>query len=82
MKEHSRFERFFLSEDHKWIILSADCVRSSSIILFKNTTDTYLVMAGYTQIHTCGLSTATDFDGCSHLSCCLDGNLAQSCSIL
>ena len=36
--------------------LSVDCVHSSTINMFKNRIDNYLVRAGYIWIHTCGLS--------------------------
>ena len=40
---------------NEWNKLSADCVHSSSINIFKNRIDNYLVRAGYTYISTCGL---------------------------
>ena len=40
---------FIVPEDlNEWNKLSADCVHSSSINMFKNRIDNYLVKAGYT----------------------------------
>ena len=45
-------QSFILPEDHQcitvWNKLSTDCVHASSVNMFKNIIDTYLVKAGYT----------------------------------
>ena len=38
---------------NEWNKMSADCVRSSSINMFYNRIDKYLVRAGYNLNHTC-----------------------------
>ena len=47
-KLHSRMYSFSQRTVNDWNKLSADCVNSSSINLFKNRIDNYLVRAGYT----------------------------------
>ena len=48
----------FFQEDGEWNKLMADCVHSSSVNMFKNRIDNYLVRAGSTLrfVHVCGLS--------------------------
>ena len=52
VKGQSRLDvrRYYFSQRtiNEWNKLSADCVHSSSINMFKNRTDYYLVRAGYT----------------------------------
>ena len=36
-----------------WNKLSTDCVHASSVNMFKNKLDKYLVKAGYGRVHTC-----------------------------
>ena len=52
------FRKYSVSQRsaNEWNTLSADCVHYSSINMFKNIIDNYLVMAGYTWIRACGLS--------------------------
>ena len=47
---------FYRRTVDQWNTLSADCVHSSSITMFKKRMNNYLVRAGYTQIRMCGLS--------------------------
>ena len=52
MKGQSRLDvrKYYFSQRtvNEWNKLSADCVHSSSVIMFKNTIDNYPVRVGYT----------------------------------
>ena len=52
VKEHSRLDvrKYSFSQRtiNVWNKLSTDCVHASSVNMFKNKIDTYLVKAGYT----------------------------------
>ena len=66
-----------------WNNLSTDCVHASSVNMFKNKIDKYLVKAGYTYYKGQGtlrnymsrLSISYSFLVYCHLRCSLDGNL-------
>ena len=61
---------------NEWNKLLADCVHSSTVNMFMNRIDNYLVRAGCTQIRTCELSISQRLP-CSQLSELLPG--WQSC---
>ena len=50
VKKQSRLEKFSFSQRtiNVWNNLSTDCVHASSVNMFKNKIDKYLVKAGYT----------------------------------
>ena len=71
-----------------WNNLSTDCVHASSVNMFKNKIDKYLVRqvtlcirAGYTLklLYISRLSISSSFLVYCHLRCSLDGNLVKSC---
>ena len=66
---------------NEWNRSSADCVHSSSINMFKNRIDNYLVRVGYIYIHTGELSISQRLP-CPQPSELLhysNGNLVKSC---
>ena len=92
MKKQSRLDvrKFSFSQRtiNVWNDLSTDCVHASSVNIFKNKIDKYLVKkkqviliirAGYTyNYYMSRLSISSSFLVYGHLRCSLDGNLVKS----